>query len=64
MRPYAAAMTLARRQAIGRPKTLDSPKAALAQRMHASGESAALLRRHSVSRAAIYRVLADRANAD
>lgn len=30
----------ARGQSIGRPKALDAPKAALAQRMHASGESA------------------------
>jgi DNA invertase Pin-like site-specific DNA recombinase len=30
----------ARGQSIGRPKVLDSTKAALAQRMHASGESA------------------------
>lgn len=49
----------ARGQAIGRPKALDPQKAALAQRMHAAGESAttiaATLR---VSRATVYRALA------
>jgi DNA invertase Pin-like site-specific DNA recombinase len=48
----------ARGQSIGRPKALDESKAALAQRMHASGESAttiaATLR---VSRATVYRAL-------
>lgn len=50
----------ARGQHIGRPKALDPSKAALARRMQASGEpvttiSAAL----GVSRATVYRVLAD-----
>ncbi len=50
----------ARGQAIGRPKALDKSKAALARRMHASGEPvttiAAALK---VSRATVYRVIAD-----
>ena len=50
----------ARGQSIGRPKALDPAKAALARRMQAAGEpvttiSAAL----GVSRATVYRVLAD-----
>lgn len=50
----------ARGQSIGRPKALDPDKAALARRMQASGEpvttiAAAL----GVSRATVYRVLAD-----
>ncbi len=50
----------ARGQAIGRPKALDTSKAALARRMQASGEpvttiAAAL----GVSRATVYRVLAE-----
>jgi Helix-turn-helix domain of resolvase len=52
--------TPARRQAIGRPKALDISKAALAQRMHASGESARTIAATlGVSRATIYRVLSD-----
>jgi DNA invertase Pin-like site-specific DNA recombinase len=50
----------ARGQAIGRPKALDAPKAALAQRMHASGESAGTIAATlGVSRATVYRVLAE-----
>ena len=50
----------ARGQAIGRPKALDAQKAALAQRMHTSGESATTIAATlGVSRATVYRVLAD-----
>src|SRR5271170_3068923 len=50
----------ARGQAIGRPKALDESKMALAQRMHASGESASTIAvTLGVSRATVYRVLAD-----
>ncbi len=50
----------ARGQAIGRPKALDANKAALAQRMHTSGESATTIAATlGVSRATVYRVLAD-----
>src|SRR6202011_1719682 len=46
----------ARGQAIGRPKALDQSKAALAGRMHASGESASTIARTlGVSRATVYR---------
>jgi DNA invertase Pin-like site-specific DNA recombinase len=49
----------ARGQAIGRPKALDHENAALAQRMHASGESASTISAAlGVSRATVYRVLA------
>ena len=49
----------ARGQAIGRPKALDESKAALACRMHASGESASTIATAlGVSRATVYRVLA------
>jgi DNA invertase Pin-like site-specific DNA recombinase len=49
----------ARGQHIGRPKVLDEKKAALAQRMHASGESASTIARAlGASRATVYRVLA------
>jgi DNA invertase Pin-like site-specific DNA recombinase len=49
----------ARGQHIGRPKALDQTKAALAQRMHASGESASTIAATlDVSRATVYRVLA------
>jgi DNA invertase Pin-like site-specific DNA recombinase len=48
----------ARGQHIGRPKALDEKKAALAQRMHASGESASTIATAlGVSRATVYRVL-------
>jgi DNA invertase Pin-like site-specific DNA recombinase len=48
----------ARGQSIGRPKALDASKAALAQRMHASGESASTIATTlGVSRATVYRVL-------
>ncbi|MGV0744547.1 recombinase family protein [Mycolicibacterium sp. XJ870] len=50
----------ARGQAIGRPKALDTKKASLAQRMHASGESAITIAATlGVSRATVYRVLAN-----
>src|SRR5258705_9421090 len=50
----------ARGQSIGRPKALDRSKAALAQRMHASGESASTIANAlGVSRATVYRVLAE-----
>jgi len=49
-----------RGQAIGRPKALDASKTALAQRMHASGESASTIATTlGVSRATVYRVLAE-----
>ncbi len=50
----------ARGQHIGRPKALDEKKAALAMRMHASGESASTIANAlGVSRATVYRVLAE-----
>jgi DNA invertase Pin-like site-specific DNA recombinase len=50
----------ARGQSIGRPGALDKSKAALAQRMHASGESASTIAAAlGVSRATVYRVLAE-----
>ena len=50
----------ARGQSIGRPKALDQSKMALAQRMHASGESAnAIAATLGVSCATVYRVLAE-----
>jgi DNA invertase Pin-like site-specific DNA recombinase len=50
----------ARGQSIGRPKALDEPKAALAQRMYASGEPAKTIAATlGVSRATVYRVLAN-----
>ncbi len=50
----------ARGQAIGRPKVLDETKAALAQRMHASGETAGTIATAlGVSRARVYRVLTE-----
>ena len=52
----------ARGQSIGRPKALDQSKMALAQRMHASGESASTIATTlGVSRATVYRVLTERA---
>ena len=49
----------ARGQHIGRPKALDKSKAALAQRMQTSGESASTIATAlGVSRATVYRVLA------
>jgi hypothetical protein len=48
------------RTVIGRPKALDASKAALAQRMHVSGESAnTIAQTLGVSRATVYRVLAE-----
>jgi DNA invertase Pin-like site-specific DNA recombinase len=50
----------ARGQSIGRPKVLNEKKTALAQRMHASGESASTIANAlGVSRATVYRVLAE-----
>ncbi len=50
----------ARGQHTGRPKALDQKKAALAQRMHAGGESASTIANTlGVSRATVYRVLAE-----
>jgi DNA invertase Pin-like site-specific DNA recombinase len=50
----------ARGQSIGRPKALNDEKAALAQRMHASGESAnTIASTLGVSRATVYRALAE-----
>ena len=50
----------ARGQSIGRPKALGQSKAALAQRMHASGEFATTIAATlGVSRATVYRVIAD-----
>jgi DNA invertase Pin-like site-specific DNA recombinase len=52
----------ARGQSIGRPKKLDAAKAALARRMHISGESASTIAATmGVSRATVYRVLAESA---
>jgi DNA invertase Pin-like site-specific DNA recombinase len=50
----------ARGQHIGRPKALDEKNAALARRMHSSGESASTIAATlGVSRATVYRELAD-----
>lgn len=50
----------ARGQSIGRPKALDDSKTALARRMHAAGESASTIGTAlGVSRATVYRVLAN-----
>jgi DNA invertase Pin-like site-specific DNA recombinase len=50
----------ARGQSIGRPEAPDKSKAALAQRMHASGESAGTIAATlGVSRATVYRVLSE-----
>src|SRR5246500_1700161 len=50
----------ARGQHIGRPRALDKSKAALAQRMNANGESASTIANTlGVSRATVYRVLAE-----
>jgi Resolvase, N terminal domain/Helix-turn-helix domain of resolvase len=50
----------ARGQSIERPRALDKSKSALAQRMHASGESASTIAATlGVSRATVYRVLAE-----
>jgi DNA invertase Pin-like site-specific DNA recombinase len=55
----------ARGQSIGRPKALDQSKMALAQRMHASGESAnTIAATLGVSRATVYRVLADEGSSE
>jgi DNA invertase Pin-like site-specific DNA recombinase len=53
----------ARGQHIGRPKALDEKKAALAMRMHGTGESASTIAAAlGVSRATVYRVLAQNAD--
>src|SRR6202048_2043062 len=53
----------ARGQHIGRPRALDQKSAALAQRMHASGESASTIASTlGVSRATVYRVLVEQNN--
>jgi DNA invertase Pin-like site-specific DNA recombinase len=53
----------ARGQSIGRPKALDVSKTKLAQRMHASGESATTIATAlGDSKATIYRVLAEVSN--
>jgi DNA invertase Pin-like site-specific DNA recombinase len=50
----------ARGQSIGRPKALDKSKSALARRMHVQGESASTIAAAlGVSRATVYRVLAE-----
>jgi DNA invertase Pin-like site-specific DNA recombinase len=50
----------ARGQAIGRPKALNKSKAALARRMHTSGEPVSTIAATlGVSRATVYRVLSD-----
>ena len=50
-------------QRIGCPKALDKSKAALAQRMHAGGEPASTIANTlGVSRATVYRVLAEQAD--
>jgi DNA invertase Pin-like site-specific DNA recombinase len=55
----------ARGQHIGRPKALDEKKAGLAQRMHANGESASTIANTlGVSRATVYRVLAEQSAED
>jgi DNA invertase Pin-like site-specific DNA recombinase len=55
----------ARGQAIGRPRALDQSKAALAERMHRSGESASTIAATlGVSRATVYRVLAAQCDED
>jgi DNA invertase Pin-like site-specific DNA recombinase len=62
-RAAARAARQARGQHIGRPNALDQKKAALAQRMHTSGESASTIAAAlGVSRATVYRVLADETN--
>lgn len=52
----------ARGQSTGRPKALDDSKTALAQRMHASGESASTIATTlGVSRATVYRAISEQA---
>jgi DNA invertase Pin-like site-specific DNA recombinase len=53
----------ARGQHIGQPKSLDESKAALARRMHASGEPVTTIAATlGVSRATVYRTLAEQAD--
>jgi DNA invertase Pin-like site-specific DNA recombinase len=53
----------ARGQSIGRPKALNNSKVGLAQRMHANGEPASTIAETlGVSRATVYRVLAENAD--
>ena len=55
----------ARGQSIGRPKALTDEKAALARRMHESGESATTVAATlGVSRATVYRVLSESSESD
>jgi DNA invertase Pin-like site-specific DNA recombinase len=59
-RAAARAARRARGQSVGRPRALDKSKSALAQRMHANGESAITMANTlGVSRATVYRVLAE-----
>jgi DNA invertase Pin-like site-specific DNA recombinase len=61
-RAAARAARRARGQHIGRPNALDKSKAALARRMHSSGEPASTIATTlGVSRATVYRVLAEQA---
>lgn len=51
----------ARGQSVGRPRALDASKAALASRMHVSGESASTIASAlGVSRATVYRAISER----
>jgi DNA invertase Pin-like site-specific DNA recombinase len=62
-RAAAREARLARGQHIGRPKALDEKRAALAQRMHSNGESASMIAATlGVSRATVYRVLAEQSD--
>ena len=64
LRAAAREARRARGQHVGRPRALDKAKAALAQRMHGSGESASTIATTlGVSRATVYRVLAEQSDA-
>jgi len=59
-RPRDTQVLPARGKDIGRPKALDKSKAALARRMHTSGEPVTTIAGTlGVSRATVYRVLAE-----
>jgi DNA invertase Pin-like site-specific DNA recombinase len=61
-RPRDTQVLPARGQHIGRPKALDKSKAALVRRMHAAGEPVTTIAGTlGVSRATVYRVLAEEA---
>jgi DNA invertase Pin-like site-specific DNA recombinase len=61
-RAAARAARRARGQHVGRPKAADEKKAALAQRMHTSGEPASTIATTlGVSRATVYHVLTEQA---